>query len=116
MSRARRAMARVEYAPMPRLFPSSARPARMRDAARAGEDYGVGDEPDWRSIDWRAHLHQTEIDACQINYVDIGSGDPTPVVFVHGLSGQWHNWLENVPRISQDRRVIALDLPGHGFS
>jgi len=35
---------------------------------------------------------------------------------VHGLGGQWQNWLENLPRAAQERRVIALDLPGFGLS
>jgi pimeloyl-ACP methyl ester carboxylesterase len=51
-----------------------------------------------------------------VNYVDIGEGDDTPVLFVHGLSGQWQNWLENIPRVARERRVIAPDLPGHGRS
>ena len=38
------------------------------------------------------------------------------MVFVHGLGGQWQNWLENIPRLAQDRRVLALDLPGHGLT
>ena len=48
--------------------------------------------------------------------MDIGSGDEHPIVFIHGLGGQWQNWLENIPRFAQDRRVIALDLPGFGLS
>jgi pimeloyl-ACP methyl ester carboxylesterase len=51
-----------------------------------------------------------------VNYVEIGEGDDTPVLFVHGLSGQWQNWLENIPRVARERRVIAPDLPGHGRS
>ncbi|HEV2723613.1 MAG TPA: alpha/beta hydrolase, partial [Thermoleophilaceae bacterium] len=34
----------------------------------------------------------------------------------HGLSGQWQNWLENIPRFAQERRVVAIDLPGQGMS
>jgi pimeloyl-ACP methyl ester carboxylesterase len=48
--------------------------------------------------------------------VDIGSGDGPPVVFVHGISGNWQNWLENIPRLAAERRTIALDLPGFGQS
>ncbi len=51
-----------------------------------------------------------------MNYVDIGSGDGPPVVFVHGISGNWQNWLENIPRVARERRVVALDLPGFGES
>ena len=38
------------------------------------------------------------------------------MVFVHGLGGKWQNWLENIPRVAQERRCIALDLPGFGQS
>ena len=49
-----------------------------------------------------------EIDGTPVNYVDIGSrATREPIVFVHGLGGQWQNWLENMPRAAQERRVIA---------
>lgn len=51
-----------------------------------------------------------------MNYVDIGSGDGPPIVFVHGLSGSWQNWLENLPYFAQKRRCVAMDLPGFGHS
>jgi pimeloyl-ACP methyl ester carboxylesterase len=37
-------------------------------------------------------------------------------VFVHGLSGSWPNWLEQLPVLAARRRVIAMDLPGFGHS
>jgi pimeloyl-ACP methyl ester carboxylesterase len=45
-------------------------------------------------------------------------GDPAglDVVFVHGLSGSWQNWLENIPFFARHHRVLALDLPGFGAS
>ncbi len=61
-------------------------------------------------------LKTIEIDGIPFNYVDIGSGDREPVVFVHGLGGQWQNWLENLPRLAQNRRVVAMDLPGFGLT
>jgi pimeloyl-ACP methyl ester carboxylesterase len=79
-------------------------------------DYGRTATPDWRRVDWAAHLHRARIDGGEVNYVDIGSGDAVPVVLVHGLGGQWQNWLENIPRLAQERRVVALDLPGFGLS
>ena len=101
---------------MPKYFVPTARPASVRAARRVHDGYGETAQPDWRTIDWKAHLHQLEIDGAPVNYVDIGSGDRAPVVFVHGLGGQWQNWLENIPRAAQERRVIALDLPGFGLS
>jgi pimeloyl-ACP methyl ester carboxylesterase len=77
----------------------------------------VSDSPDWRDVDWPAHLHTIEIGGTPVNYADIGEqGDERPIVFVHGLSGQWQNWLENIPRFAERRRVVALDLPGFGLS
>jgi pimeloyl-ACP methyl ester carboxylesterase len=98
------------------VLPSKARPALMRAASQAGDDYGVTAQPSWREINWREHLRSMEIDGGNVNYVDMGSGDAPPVLFVHGLGGCWQNWLENVPRVAQERRVIAPDLPGFGAS
>jgi pimeloyl-ACP methyl ester carboxylesterase len=98
------------------IFPSKARPATPWAGRRADEEYGASAQPDWREIDWRQHLHSLEIDGREVNYVDIGSGDAPPVVFVHGLGGAWQNWLENLPRTAQERRALALDLPGFGRS
>ena len=88
-------------------------PWHYRDAL---DDYGKSAEPDWRDIDWLRELKTIEIDGIPFNHVDIGSGDRDPVVLVHGLAGQWQNWLENIPRLAQDRRVVAMDLPGFGLT
>jgi pimeloyl-ACP methyl ester carboxylesterase len=103
---------------MARLIASTARPASPLSARRAGEGYGVSDHPDWRTIDWRDELRQASVDGAQLNYVDVGprDADETPLVYVHGLGGQWQNWLENVLRPARERRVVALDLPGFGAS
>jgi pimeloyl-ACP methyl ester carboxylesterase len=90
--------------------------APRRAAKEAGDDYGATAEPSWREVDWQAHLKQVEIRGRRINYVDIGAGDLPPAVFIHGLGGCWQNWLENLPRVAQERRCIALDLPGFGES
>lgn len=79
----------------------------------AGRDYGNPD-PEWRRIDWRRHLRRVSLPGAEVNYVEIGEGEP--VVFVHGLSGCWQNWLENLPHFGRGHRAIALDLPGFGAS
>ena len=92
------------------------RVAPRRAARGAGDDYGSTAEPSWRGIDWQAHVHAVEIQGRRVNYVDVGEGDAPPAVFVHGLGGCWQNWLENIPRLAQDRRCVALDLPGFSES
>src|SRR5437588_1834255 len=98
------------------ILPSKARPAAPWAARRAGDDYGVRASPDWREIDWQEHLRSTEIGGRHVQYVELGAGSGPPIVFVHGLAGNWQNWLENLPRFAQERRVVALDLPGFGGS
>jgi pimeloyl-ACP methyl ester carboxylesterase len=99
---------------MRRIFVPTAAPTAPGRVPDAVDGYGATADPDWRSIDWGAHLGQVEIDGTPVNYVDIGSGELEPIVFVHGLGGQWQNFLENIPRAARERRVIALDLPGFG--
>jgi pimeloyl-ACP methyl ester carboxylesterase len=77
------------------------------------DDYGNPD-PEWPRIDWRPHLRRVALPGGEVNYVDIGEG--APIVFVHGISGSWQNWLENLPHFARNHRAIALDLPGFGMS
>jgi pimeloyl-ACP methyl ester carboxylesterase len=68
----------------------------------------------WMDIDWREHQRWVEVDGVPANVVDLGEGPP--LVFVHGLSGSWQNWLEQLPEFARDHRCIAVDLPGFGES
>lgn len=78
-------------------------------------DYGDPDPtPEWMTIDWRRHLHRVRLPGAEVNFAEIGAGEP--VLFVHGLAGCWRNWLENLPHFGKRCRAIALDLPGFGDS
>ncbi len=50
-----------------------------------------------------------------IRYLDTGAGEPG-MVLIHGFGGDMNNWLFNQPVLAERRRVVALDLPGHGAS
>jgi pimeloyl-ACP methyl ester carboxylesterase len=90
-----------------RIDPPPATPADGPDP------YGNPD-PEWLRIDWREHLRKVDVVGAEANYVELGDGPP--LLFVHGLSGCWQNWLENIPHFSRTHRVIAMDLPGFGSS
>jgi pimeloyl-ACP methyl ester carboxylesterase len=76
--------------------------------------YGpVGRSP-WLDIDWRVHQRWLHIDGSPVNTIELGEGPP--LVFIHGLSGSWPNWLEQLPVLAADHRVLAIDLPGFGSS
>lgn len=78
------------------------------------DPYGDPD-PAWLRIDWSERVRRIEVGGTPINYAEIGSG--RPVLFVHGLGGNWQNWLENMPAFADAGcRAIALDLPGFGQS
>jgi len=98
------------------VLPSSAYPATPWAARQADSDYGQPATPSWREIDWSDHVRQVEVEGRTVRYVDLGEGDAPPVVFIHGLGGNWQNWLENLPRVAEGRRALALDLPGFGES
>ncbi len=51
----------------------------------------------------------------KINYVEEGETNP-PVIFLHGAGGSYNLWLRQLEALKKWRRVIALDLPGHGAS
>lgn len=42
--------------------------------------------------------------------------DATPLVFVHGLSSYMGFWEHQLTHFAEQRRVLALDLPGYGMS
>jgi pimeloyl-ACP methyl ester carboxylesterase len=99
-----------------RLMRPGAAPASPWRYRHADDDYGATATPDWRETDWSRELKRADLGGIPVNYVDVGSGDREPVVLVHGLGGQWQNWLENIPRLAQERRVVAMDLPGSGLT
>jgi pimeloyl-ACP methyl ester carboxylesterase len=68
----------------------------------------------WLDVDWPAHQRWLELDGAAVNVIELGEGPP--LLFVHGLSGCWQNWLENIPYFARTHRVVAADLPGFGAS
>jgi pimeloyl-ACP methyl ester carboxylesterase len=88
----------------------------------AADLYGPVGRSAWLDVDWRAHQRWVEVGGSPVNVIDIGpDADSGPavgtMVFVHGLSGSWQNWLENLPFFAAAGwRCIAMDLPGFGAS
>jgi Predicted hydrolases or acyltransferases (alpha/beta hydrolase superfamily) len=50
----------------------------------------------------------------KINYIEKGKG--FPLILIHGLSDDLRLWSHLIPELSQNYRIIALDLRGHGSS
>ena len=47
-------------------------------------------------------------------YFRVGSG--SPVVLVHGVGLRAEAWLHQIPQLSKQHTVYAVDMPGHGDS
>ena len=52
----------------------------------------------------------------RLRYLELGEGDSVPVLLVHGFGADVNTWMFTQPALAEGRRVIALDLPGHGGS
>jgi pimeloyl-ACP methyl ester carboxylesterase len=100
------------------FFPFASPRAELPDPTPAEGPDPYGDpDPEWLRIDWREYLHRLDVGGARnVNYVEMGPDSGKALVLVHGLSGSWPNWLENIPYFVREHRVIALDLPGFGDS
>ncbi len=93
--------------------------ASTRVPAGEAAAYGpVGRSP-WLDVDWREHQRWMMVDGRPVNTIMLGEQGAAagqPLVFIHGLSGCWQNWLEQLPVLARGHRVLAVDLPGFGSS
>lgn len=55
-----------------------------------------------------------ELDDIQVYFEEYGRG--SPLVLLHGFGGSGKNWYPFLTELSKGRRVIVIDLPGHGHS
>ena len=63
------------------------------------------------------HDHFIEVGGVRLYWA--GMGEPSaapPVILLHGLNNSCLSWTQVAPLLAADRRVLMLDLPGHGRS
>lgn len=58
------------------------------------------------------------VDGVRLHYLDGGAltGDRPPVLLLHGFGASTTSWQHTMPALASHERVLALDLPGHGYS
>lgn len=54
------------------------------------------------------------VQGLELHYAELGEG--RPLVLLHGLSDSHRTWSKVAPALARTRRVLMLDLPGHGLS
>src|SRR5437763_12490399 len=52
----------------------------------------------------------------RLRVLDLGGGQATPVVLIHGFGADLNGWMFTQPALAENRRAVAIDLPGHGGS
>ena len=68
---------------------------------------------DWRSV--RPPGAIVDVDGVPIHYIERGSG-PAAAVLIHGFLGHTYSFRYLIPELAKDRRVVAVDLKGSGYS
>lgn len=62
------------------------------------------------------YQHQTfNANGIRINFVQ-ASDHGRPLVLLHGTASEWQSFSPLIPMFTQDFKVFALDLRGHGMS
>lgn len=59
---------------------------------------------------------QQVLDSVQLAYTEAGSRGAETILLIHGLGGSRQHWQQNIPSLSPEYRVLAVDLPGYGDS
>ena len=74
-------------------------------------------EPTSEGEDAAPTVAPRELDAGgrRLRYLELGEGNET-LLLLHGFGADLNGWMFNQPALAQGRRIIALDLPGHGGS
>ncbi|MDQ1847078.1 alpha/beta hydrolase [Gemmobacter fulvus] len=80
-------------------------------ATPAGADTPVPSQAEWDA----ARKTVTTADGQQLSYVEMGRAEGQPVLLLHGYTDNSRSWSLLAPHLA-GRRLIALDLRGHGGS
>lgn len=55
----------------------------------------------------------TTVDARTVAYIEAGDGPGPPLLLVHGFTGSKEDFAPVLGPLAEQRRVLAVDLPGH---
>ena len=65
---------------------------------------------------WPNRNFSSFVDAGGIHWHVQHAGSGPPLLLIHGTGASTHSWRDLMPILAQHYAVIALDLPGHGFT
>jgi len=65
-------------------------------------------------VDYRRPVKTAQVRNLTVGYIDEGRGPA--LLLIHGLGSNAKGWDRNIDDWARDHRVIAVDLPGYGYS
>lgn len=81
----------------------------------ATSDYYKLPPKEFSEIDYTFDVKYQKVRNINIAYLDEGSAENV-FLLIHGLGTSAKSWIKNIPDLSKEFRVIAVDLPGYGKS
>lgn len=90
--------------------------SELSAAAFARTPCAQSDAPDDLPRDWpnRSSSRAIVVGEMRWHYQRMGRG--APLLLVHGTAAATHSWRDLMPLLASHFDVLAVDLPGHGFS
>lgn len=78
----------------------------------------ITDRPDWEQTgrDWPNRGASRFVSAGGLRWHVQEMGEGPSLLLLHGTGASTHSWRDVAPLLAQRFRVIAPDLPGHGFT
>lgn len=80
-------------------------------AARQAQAQGKTEDAQWQDPGFAPRV---KYEATRIHYIEDGEGEP--LILVHSVGQSSYTWRKVFYRLREHYRVIAVDLPGHGYS
>lgn len=70
----------------------------------------------WNALQQVEHrLHWIDAGGIRTRVLEAGRG-PDTLLMLHGVQGHLEVWIPNFARLSRNRRLVAIDMLGHGFT
>ena len=76
------------------------------------------ERPSWprEGADWPLRAHSRFVEAGGVRWHVQRLGAGPPLLLLHGAGGASHSWRDLAPLLATRFDVLAMDLPGHGFT
>ncbi|MEO1090058.1 MAG: alpha/beta fold hydrolase BchO [Pseudomonadota bacterium] len=80
--------------------------------------YCAPERPDWEreGRDWPNRSASRFVDAGGLSWHVQEMGEGATILLIHGTGAATHSWRDVTPLLADRFNVVAVDLPGHGFT